>query len=96
MDNNIQLFENKPIRTAWDNEREEWYFSIVDVISVLTDQQDFQKARKYLNKLKQRLLKEENQTVTNCHQLKMTAKDRKNRHHLSERDTIKSSGRWFA
>lgn len=79
MDNNIQLFENKPIRTAWDNEREEWYFSIVDVISVLTEQQDFQKARKYWNKLKQRLLEEGNQTVTSCHQLKMTAKDGKKR-----------------
>lgn len=82
MDNNIQLFENKLIRTAWDNEREEWYFSIVDVISVLTDQRDFQKARKYWNKLKQRLLEEGNQTVTNCHQLKMTAKDGKKKERL--------------
>lgn len=79
MADNIELFENKEIRTAWDNEKEEWYFSIVDVISVLTEQSDFQKARKYWNKLKQRLLEEENKTVTNCHQLKMTAKDGKKR-----------------
>lgn len=78
-DNNIQLFEDKPIRTAWDNEKEEWYFSVVDVISVLTDQPDFQKSRKYWNKLKQRLVEEGNQTVTNCHQLKMTATDGKKR-----------------
>ncbi|MDD6568341.1 MAG: Bro-N domain-containing protein [Eubacteriales bacterium] len=78
-DNNIQLFEDKPIRTAWDNEKEEWYFSVVDVISVLTDQSDFQKSRKYWNKLKQRLVEEGNQTVTNCHQLKMTATDGKKR-----------------
>lgn len=78
-DNNIQLFEDKPIRTAWDSEKEEWYFSVVDVISVLTDQPDFQKARKYWNKLKQRLVEEGNQTVTNCHQLKMTATDGKKR-----------------
>lgn len=76
---NIELFENKKIRTAWDNEKEEWYFSIVDVISVLTDQTDFQKSRKYWNKLKQRLVEEGNQTVTNCHQLKMTAQDGKKR-----------------
>lgn len=79
MTDNIELFEDKEIRTAWDNEQEEWYFSIVDVISVLTEQPDFQKSRKYWNKLKQRLLEEGNQTVTNCHQLKMTAKDGKKR-----------------
>lgn len=79
MADNIELFEDKEIRTAWDNEQEEWYFSIVDVISVLTEQPDFQKSRKYWNKLKQRLLEEGNQTVTNCHQLKMTAKDGKKR-----------------
>lgn len=79
MTDNIQLFENQPIRAAWDEEKEEWYFSIVDVVSVLTDQPDFQKARKYWNKLKQRLKDEGNQTVTNCHQLKMTAADGKKR-----------------
>ena len=76
MENNIQIFENKKIRTAWDSEHEEWYFSVVDVVSVLTDSVD---GRKYWNKLKQRLKDEGNETVTNCHQLKMTAADGKKR-----------------
>lgn len=74
--NSMQLFEDKAIRTAWDEETEEWYFSIVDVVSVLTDSVD---GRKYWNKLKQRLKEEGNETVTNCHQLKMTAQDGKKR-----------------
>ena len=77
--NKIQLFENQPIRTAWDEENEEWYFSIVDVVGVLTEQNDYQKARKYWNKLKQRLNDEGSQLVTNCHQLRMTAQDGKRR-----------------
>ena len=76
MDNKIQIFENQKIRTAWNEEREEWYFSVVDVISVLTDSKD---GRKYWNKLKQRLKEEGNETVTNCHQLKMIAADGKKR-----------------
>ncbi len=67
----LQLFENQPIRTAWDEENEEWYFSIVDVVSVLTESVDYNTGRKYWNKLKQRMLDEGNQLVTNCHQLKM-------------------------
>lgn len=74
--NSMQLFEDKAIRTAWDEKTEEWYFSIVDVVSVLTDSVD---GRKYWNKLKQRLKEEGNETVTNCHQLKMTAQDGKKR-----------------
>lgn len=70
-DKDIQLFEDKKIRTAWDEESEEWYFSIVDVVEVLTDSKDFNTARKYWNKLKQRLRTEGSQLVTNCHQLKM-------------------------
>ena len=77
--NNVQLFEDQPIRTAWDEEYEEWYFSIIDVIRVLTDQPEYQKARKYWNKLKQRLNEEGSQLVTNCHQLKMTSQDGKKR-----------------
>lgn len=77
--NKIQLFEDQPIRTAWDEEREEWYFSVVDVVQTLTEQPDFQTARKYWNKLKQRLKEEGSQLVTNCHQLKMTAADGKRR-----------------
>ena len=76
MDNNIQLFENQPIRAAWVEEEEEWYFSIVDVISVLTESKD---AVSYWRKLKQRLKDEGNETVTNCHGLKMTAADGKKR-----------------
>lgn len=74
--NSMQLFEDKAIRTAWDEKTEEWYFSIVDVVSVLTDSVD---GRKYWNKLKQRLKEEGNETVTNCHQLKMSAQDGKKR-----------------
>ena len=77
--NKIQLFEDQPIRTAWDEEKEEWYFSVVDVVQTLTEQPDFQTARKYWNKLKQRLKEEGSQLVTNCHQLKMTAADGKRR-----------------
>lgn len=68
--NAIQLFEDQKIRVAWDAEREEWYFSIVDVVGVLTDSPDHNTGRKYWNKLKQRL-KEDGELVTNCHQLKM-------------------------
>ena len=75
----IQLFEERKVRTIWDDEQEKWYFSIVDVVVVLTEQTDLQNARKYWNKLKQRLLEEGNQTVTNCHQLKMKAADGKMR-----------------
>ena len=72
----VQLFEDQPIRTAWDEENEEWFFSVVDVIRVLTDSAD---GRKYWNKLKQRLKEEGNETVTNCHQLKLLAQDGKRR-----------------
>ena len=65
----IQLFENQKIRTAWDSENEEWYFSIVDVVGVLTETENFETSRKYWNKLKQRLKEEGNELVTNCHQL---------------------------
>ena len=71
MSDNIQLFEDQPIRTAWDEENEEWFFSVVDVVQALTNQPDFDKARKYWNKLKQRLGEEGSELVTYCHQLKM-------------------------
>ena len=70
----IQLFENKNVRTVWDDELEEWYFSIVDVCGVLTESKDPQA---YWRKLKQRLKDEGNETVTNCHALKMRATDGK-------------------
>ena len=76
---NIQLFENKRIRTAWYEEKEEWYFSVVDVVAVLTYQPDYQAARNYWNVTKKRLKDEGNETVTACNQLKMTASDGKKR-----------------
>lgn len=69
--NAIQLFDDQKIRVAWDAEREEWYFSVVDVVGVLTDSPDYNTGRKYWNKLKQRLKGEGSELVTNCHQLKM-------------------------
>lgn len=69
--NKIQLFEDQQIRSAWDEEKEEWYFSIVDVVGVLTESKDFDTARKYWNKVKQRMKEDGNELVTNCHQLKM-------------------------
>lgn len=76
----IQLFEDKRIRTAWDEEREEWYFSIVDVVAVLTDQPTQRGASNYWAKLKQRLKEEgAEQLLTNCQQLKLTAEDGKRR-----------------
>ena len=74
-----QLFDDQKIRVAWDAEQEEWYFSVVDVVGVLTDSPDHNTGRKYWNKLKQRLKGEGSELVTNCHQLKMRAADGKNR-----------------
>ena len=75
----IQLFENQRIRTAWDEEKEEWYFSIVDVVALLTDQSDARHASTYWAVLKKRLNSEgANQLLTNCKRLKMTATDGKN------------------
>ena len=75
----IKLFEQKKVRSVWDNEKEEWFFSIVDVCGVLTDQPDYDHARNYWKVLKHRLIKEGNETVTNCNQLKMMANDGKKR-----------------
>ena len=76
-DDQIQLFENKRIRTAWDAEKEEWYFSIVDVVAVLTDQPDQRHAAKYWSVLKTRLKKEGSELTTKCSQLKMRSADGK-------------------
>lgn len=75
----IKLFEQQQIRTHWDENEEKWYFSIVDVIAVLTDQAHHQAARNYWKVLKSRLLKDGNETVTNCNRLKMLAEDGKMR-----------------
>jgi len=76
----IRLFNDRKIRTHWDEEKEKWYFSIVDVIAILTDQHTFQGARNYWKVLKNRLLKEGNETVTNCNRLKFIAEDGKLRY----------------
>ena len=74
----IQLFEERNVRTIWDDVQEKWYFSVVDVIQVLTAN-DYQTARKYWNKLKERILQEAGQPVTICHQFKLRAADGKMR-----------------
>jgi hypothetical protein len=79
MKHNLAIFEGHKIRRHYDEKTETWWFSVVDIIQVLTQQPDFQTARKYWNKLKERLSKEGSQTVTNCHQLKMVAGDGKMR-----------------
>ena len=75
----VQLFEEQPIRTAWVEDEEEWYFSIVDVVRVLTEQPNTDCARNYWKVLKNRIKKEGNELVTNCNQLKMRAQDGKMR-----------------
>ncbi len=78
--NAIKVFEDKKVRTVWDSDKEEWYFSIVDVIAVLTEQPTHQGARNYWKVLKNRLSKEGNETVTNCNRLKLPAEDGKMRY----------------
>lgn len=79
MDHGLTVFDGKKIRRTWDEKKEKWYFSVVDIISVLTNQSDFTKARKYWNKLAERLRIEGSEVVTNCHRLKMIAADGKQR-----------------
>lgn len=79
MKEDLTIFEDHQIRRIYDEEKETWYFSIIDIIQILTEQVDYQKARKYWNKLKERLKDEGSEVVTNCHQLKMKASDGKNR-----------------
>lgn len=76
-DNSLAIFENYKIRRVYDEQTETWYFSVVDILQVLIQQSDYQTARKYWNKLKERLKKEGNESVTNCHQLKLEAADGK-------------------
>lgn len=75
----ITIFEDFKIRRHFDEEREKWYFSVIDIVAALTEQKEYQKSRKYWNKLKERLKIEGSQVVTNCHQLKMKAQDGKMR-----------------
>ncbi len=78
-DKALAVFENFKIRRIYDEKAETWYFSVVDIVAALIQQPDYQTARKYWNKLKERLKKEGSQSVTNCHQLKMKADDGKMR-----------------
>jgi hypothetical protein len=78
-ENSLQLFQGQKVRTHWDEEQEKWYFSIIDVVAILTEQINYQGARNYWKVLKHRLLKEGSQTVTNCNRLKMLAQDGKMR-----------------
>ena len=102
-----QLFDDQKIRLAWDAEREEWYFSVVDVVDVLTDSPDYNTGRKYWNKLKQRLKEESSELVTNRHQLKMRRSCRSgqrtqrrtqmgNESKLSYREILGNCRRWAA
>ena len=80
MNNKLQIlnktFENKKVRTVWNPDEEKYYISVVDIVGILSESTD---GRKYWNKLKQRLREEGNETVTNCHQLKLIAQDGKKR-----------------
>jgi hypothetical protein len=77
--NNIQIFEDKKVRSHYDSENETWYFSIVDIVGILTDQPSVERSRNYWKVLKSRLLKEGNETVTNCNRLKLLSEDGKMR-----------------
>src|SRR5476649_2090637 len=75
--NSLAIFETYKIRRIYDEQKETWYFSVVDIIQALIQQDDYQSARKYWNKLKERLRKEGGESVTSCHQLKLEAADGK-------------------
>lgn len=88
MDNKLKVFENKQIRAVWNAEENDWYFSVVDVVGVLTDSKDYTTGRKYWNKLKERLKDEGSELVTNCHQLKLQSSDGK----YYKTDTLNTAG----
>ena len=79
MQNKLQIFEKQPIRAIWDEENEQWWFSIIDIIAVLTDQPDYTKARNYWKWLKNKLKEEGSEAVSNTNHLKLTAPDGKKR-----------------
>lgn len=84
----IKIFEDKKIRTIWDEEQQDWYFSVVDIVSVLTDSSDYQAARNYWKVLKNRLKAERSELVTNCNRLKLPAQDGK----MRETDVLNTKG----
>lgn len=73
MANDLAFFEEFGVRRQYDEKKNKWFFSVIDIIAILTEQKDSQKARKYWNKLKQRLKSEGSELVTNCRQLKLQA-----------------------
>ncbi len=75
MKNDLAFFEEFEIRRVYDEKTETWFFSVINIVQVLTQQSDYQTARKYWNKLKERLKKEGSESVTNCHQLKLKTTD---------------------
>lgn len=77
--NKIKIFENKRVHAVWNDDEDDWYFSVEDICWILVDSPDFTTARKYWNKLKQRLSEEGSELVINCHQLKLLAADGKMR-----------------
>ncbi len=80
----LKLFETRKVRSVWDDEKEKWYFSVVNVVDILTDSANYLTARKYWNKLKQRIREEGNELVTNCHQFKLKAAEDNNHKSLNE------------
>lgn len=77
MENDLTMFEDYKIRRIYNEQTESWFFSVIDIVQILIQQADYQTARKYWNKLKERLKKEGNESVTNCHRLKLEASDGK-------------------
>ncbi len=82
----IKLFEQKQIRSVWNDNEEKWYFSIVDVVGVLTEQPTHQRARNYWKVMKSRLVKEGNQTVTNCNRLKLLAEEKTGKKNVNNKN----------
>ena len=85
--NQIKLFEGQKVRSVWDEEKEEWYFSVIDIVAILTEQTDYTKTRNYWKWLKNKLIEEGSQLVSNTNQLKLPASDGKN--YLTDVMTIK-------
>jgi hypothetical protein len=77
MKNNLKIFEEKKVRSVWSEEKQKWFFSVIDIVAILTNQDDYKKAKSYWSTLKERLVKEGSQLVTNCDQLKMMSADGK-------------------
>jgi hypothetical protein len=75
--NNLNIFEEKKVRSVWSEEKQKWFFSVIDIVAILTNQDDYKKAKSYWSTLKERLIKEGGESVTICDQLKMMSADGK-------------------